>query len=337
MRVWLIGGLLAALSCQAEAADFSALRGEVAEAPSSYGQPLPFTLGARYWYSIGRHDYAHNASGFDPTLGNPTSELIYSNVPAHTGEIFGRYDDAESGLVAKAYVGGGGLADGGTMNDRDWFTGQVLFSNTSSVLKNSSLRYATIDVGWGAEYLTFGALQFLPFVGYGYWHDGVGVWGLTQLPDDLGGAIYGTPPGTVFFTNNQKVGDLVASWNMVRLGAEASLTITPQFSVTVDAALVPYAQGNGDDSHLLRQSANDLGTKPNVLVRGTGWGAQVDAMVRYQVTSDFSVGVGGRYWYVDGSSGTNTNGILNVFGVRFPLVHFTSERYGALAEAAYKF
>jgi hypothetical protein len=335
MRPWLIAGVLAALSIHAQAADFSALRGEVQEAPSLAGQPSTITLGARYWYSIGRHDYAHNASGFDPLLGNPTSELIYSNIPAHTGEIFARYDDAETGLVAKGFAGGGGFADGGTMNDRDWLVGQKLFSNTDSILKNSDLRYATIDIGWGAEYLTFGQLQFLPFVGYGYWHDGVGVWGLTQMPDDFGGAFYGTPPGTVLLTPNQKVAAFVASWNMVRLGAQASLKLTPQFSLTVDAAFVPYAQGEGNDSHLLRQ--DELGTKPNVLVRGHGWGAQIDAMAHYQVTSNFTVGVGGRYWYIDGSSGTNTNAIDNVFGVRFPLVRFTSERYGVLAEAAYRF
>ena len=335
MRGWLLAGLVAALSCQAQAADFSALRGEVPEAPPSTSELSGITLGARYWYSIGRHDYAHNASGFDPIYGNPTSELKYTNIPASTGEIFARYDDIETGLVVKGMFGAGGLTDGGTMNDRDWFVGQQLFSSTNSVLKNSDLVYATLDVGWGAEYLTFGELQFLPFVGYGYWHDGVGIWGLTQLPDDFGGAFYGTPPGTVLFTPNQKVGSYIAAWNMVRLGTEATLKFTPQLSLTVDAAFVPYAQGDGDDSHLLRQQ--ELGTKPNVLIRGHGWGTQIDAMAHYQVTSNFSLGVGGRYWYIDASSGSMTNPVISPFGIRFPLVRFSSERYGVLAEAAYKF
>ncbi|MFI5014716.1 MAG: hypothetical protein ACHQAY_20465 [Hyphomicrobiales bacterium] len=344
MRAWLIGSLLAALANgAAQAADFSTLRGEIADAAPSAAQPSPFTVGVRYWYSTGRHDYSFNGSigtvligGTIYRLGNPTSELTYADIPAHTGEVFGRYTDAETGLVIKGYVGGGGFADGGTMNDRDWVEGQRLFSNTNSSLKASNLRYLTLDIGWGADYLTFGNLQFLPFLGYGHWHDGVGTWGLTQLPDDFGGAAYGTPAGTVFFTNNQKVGGYVASWHMVRLGAEGTLSITPQLTITVDGAFVPYAQGNGDDSHLLRQ--DELGSKPNVFLRGHGWGGQVDALVHYQVTNNFSVGIGGRYWYIDASSGYKTDRIDNLFGgPRLPLTTFTTERYGLLAEAAYKF
>jgi hypothetical protein len=338
MRAWLIASLFFGLGVgTARAADFETLRGEIADQVQQSTVSPSITLGLRYWYSIGRHDYAHNASVLDPTLGNPTSELIYTNVPAHTAEVFGRYHDDETGLVVKGSFGAGGLADGGTMNDRDWFVGQRLFSNTDSSLKSSDLRYATLDLGWGAEYLTFGRLQFLPFIGYGHWHDGVSTWGLTFLPDDFGGAFAAAPPGTTLFSTHQKVGDFVASWQMLRLGAEATFTILPQVVLTVDAALVPYAQGNGDDSHLLRQ--DELGPKPNVLIRGHGWGGQVDAMLHYQATDALSIGLGGRYWYIDGSSGTNTDRFDNVnrTGIRFPLVRFTSERYGALAEAAYKF
>jgi hypothetical protein len=151
MRAWLIASLLFGLEIGgAEAADFSTLRGELSDAAPSAAGASPYTLGLRYWYSTGRHDYAFNASIVDATLGNPTSELTYSNIPAHTAELFGRYVDAETGLVAKGYLGGGGFVDGGKMNDRDWFAGQQLFSNTDSTLKNSSLRYVTLDIGWGA-------------------------------------------------------------------------------------------------------------------------------------------------------------------------------------------
>jgi hypothetical protein len=319
----------------AQAADFSTLRGEITDPPPEATTQSGLSVGLRYWYSVGRHDYAHDASMFDPTVGNPTSELLYKNIPAHAGELFARYSDDETGLVVKGFAGGGGFADGGTMNDRDWFIGQRLFSNTDSSLKNSNLRYATIDFGGGAEYLTFGRLQVLPFIGYGYWRDAVGSWGLTFLPDDFGGAFAAAPPGTVLFSNRQKVGDYVASWNMARVGAEATVSILPQLTLTVDGAILPYVQGSGDDSHLLRQ--DQLGAKPNVFIRGHGWGAQVDAMLRYQVSSNFSLGVGGRYWYVEAPNGTNTNRTLSDFGISFPLTRFSSERYGLLADAAYKF
>jgi hypothetical protein len=139
----------------------------------------------------------------------------------------------------------------------------------------------------------------------------------------------------VLFGNGQKVGDYTASWNMVRIGAEGTVTILPQLTLTVDAALVPYAQGKGDDSHLLRQ--DQLGSRPNVFLRGHGWGGQVDAMLRYAVTESFSLGVGGRYWYLDGSNGFKTDRMARLFGERLPLTTYLSERHGVLAEALYRF
>ncbi|SDR25374.1 hypothetical protein SAMN05444161_2402 [Rhizobiales bacterium GAS191] len=336
MRGWLIGSVLAALAGgAAQGADMTALRGEISEPPPETSALPAYTLGARYWYSSGRHDYAFDASGVDPTLGNPTSELSYKNIPGQSLELYGRYDDIESGLVVKAYAGGGGFMSGGKMNDRDWFVGQDLVSNTSSSLKNTNLRYGTVDIGWGAQYLTYGSLKVLPFIGYGYWHDGVGIWGLRFLPEDFGAGFAAAPPGTVLFGNGQKVGDYTASWNMVRIGAEGTVTILPQLTLTVDAALVPYAQGKGDDSHLLRQ--DQLGSRPNVFLRGHGWGGQVDAMLRYAVTESFSLGVGGRYWYLDGSNGFKTDRMARLFGERLPLTTYLSERHGVLAEALYRF
>ncbi|MBV9590627.1 MAG: hypothetical protein JO310_13595 [Hyphomicrobiales bacterium] len=335
MRACLLVGLFALFGMgEALAADFSALRGAIEDVTTPLAQPSPFIIGARYWYSTGRHDYAFNASVSDPSLGNPTSELIYTGVTAQSLEVYGRYSDDETGFVIKGYAGGG-FASGGTMNDRDWFAGQQLFSNTDSTLKNTDLRYVTMDVGWGADYFTYGNMRFLPFIGYGYWRDEVGIWGLRFLPDDFGGFFAAAPPGTVLFSTSQKVGGYIASWNMVRLGVEATVTILPQLSLTVDAAAIPYAQGEGNDSHLLRQ--DQLGFKPNVFLRGHGWGGQVDALLRYAVTDRLTLGAGWRYWYVDGSSGYKTDRFDRLFGQRLPLTDFTSERYGALVEASYKF
>ncbi|MFI4997956.1 MAG: hypothetical protein ACHQAQ_19505 [Hyphomicrobiales bacterium] len=43
------------------------------------------------------------------------------------------------------------------------------------------------------------------------------------------------------------------------------------------------------------------------------------------------------YWYIDGLNGYQTDRVDNLFGQRLPLTGFSSERYGALAEVAYKF
>ena len=61
-------------------------------------------LGVRYWLSTGETKISHNAQGVDPTLGNPTSVLVYGNLDAHVLELFGR-ENFRNNLVPQ---GGGG-------------------------------------------------------------------------------------------------------------------------------------------------------------------------------------------------------------------------------------
>jgi hypothetical protein len=76
-----------------------------------------------------------------------------------------------------------------------------------------------------------------------------------------------------------------------------------------------------------------LGPGANIQDRGTGWGYQLEASFRYDVTPNWSAGAGVRYWYaqVDGESE-----FLN-FDVEVPLEDFTSERFGVYGEIAYRF
>ena len=71
----LIGALLGAGSALAQEAPLAYQRGE---------------LGVRYWLSSGETKHAHNAQGADPSLGNPTSVLLYENLDANALELFGR-------------------------------------------------------------------------------------------------------------------------------------------------------------------------------------------------------------------------------------------------------
>ena len=58
----------------------------------------------RYWLSTGETKISHNAQGVDPTLGNPTSVLVYGNLDAHVLELFGR-QNFRNNLFLKAAVG----------------------------------------------------------------------------------------------------------------------------------------------------------------------------------------------------------------------------------------
>ena len=60
---------------------------------ASAQEPWPISrrgeLGVRYWLSTGETKISHNAQGVDPTLGNPTSVLVYGNLDAHVLEDLG--------------------------------------------------------------------------------------------------------------------------------------------------------------------------------------------------------------------------------------------------------
>ena len=97
-----------------------------------------------------------------------------------------------------------------------------------------------------------------------------------------------------------------------------------------EGAVLPVAYVWNEDSHILR---TDLGRLPNIEYRGTGWGYQLEAALRFDFTPEWSAGAGVRYWYasVDG-----TTEFLN-FGAKVPLKEFTSERFGVYGDISYSF
>ena len=78
---------------------------------------------------------------------------------------------------------------------------------------------------------------------------------------------------------------------------------------------------------------SDLGRTPNIEDRGTGWGAQIDAELRYEINPNWSAGAGVRYWYA------TTNGVSDFvnLGVKADLEDFTSERFGVITDFTYRF
>jgi hypothetical protein len=118
------------------------------EVPSPYAIPLPPTtepnweLGARYWWSEGKTGFNFTSQKLDPILGNPTSKLTYDNMQGNTAELFFRATNGGN-IFAKGLAGGGWL-NGGSLDDEDFFAGQVKFSDTYSKMKGNSLGYVTI-------------------------------------------------------------------------------------------------------------------------------------------------------------------------------------------------
>lgn len=299
-----------------------------------YGMiPLPpvsepsFELGGRYWWSEGNTHFAINSSKLSPNLGNPTSTLNYDNLIGNAGELTWRARN-ETDTFAKGLVGAGGLS-GGTLTDRDFFAGQVKFSDTTSAVNGNNLIYGTIDVGQSFKLIEAATkLSFNPFVGFNYWQETAEARGARCNPDQVGG-LY-CPAGEMVIPATAKAITNQANWASIRLGAETRLKLWDRLTLIGDAAVLPLAYLWNEDSHHQRK---DLGLSPNVEYQGSGWGYQLEGELRYDVTPAWSLDTGVRYWFAE----TNGSAKFVHHHQQSRLTEFESERFGVFGGATYRF
>jgi hypothetical protein len=103
--------------------------------------------------------------------------------------------------------------------------------------------------------------------------------------------------------------------------------------LSADVAYLPYVSMTGRDNHLLRATTTFFDQQ------GTGQGVQLESILSYYVTDFFNIGVGGRYWAMWTTSGTDTCTGCDGVGVVSPPnpARFNTERYGVFLQGAYKF
>jgi hypothetical protein len=285
-----------------------------------------FEVGARYWYSGGNIRLAF--TNMNPTYGSPTSTLDWRGLEAHTGEIFARLDHDPSGFFVKAVVGGG-IGTRGRMDDRDYFAGQILISDTTSDVKANMIGYLTADVGWG--YAPMPNAWIGAFVGYHFWREkqtGYGVLCNAVDPRVTGGCA----AGSVSVSFDTAAITYEPTWHALRLGFESKVAIDNRWTVNGEIVGVPYAHLKNLDSHLLR---SDLGPSPNGIDQSSaGFGVQAEVFVNFALTPNIEIGGGLRYWHLVTQHGTS---LFVKSNQHFPLDRFEQDRYGVLLQAKGKF
>lgn len=267
-------------------------------------------LGLRYWVSSGSTRWAHNAQGSAPVLGNPTSILAYTNLDANAGELYGRWGFGERWFVK----GNLGLAriNRGSFDDEDYLAGQVKFSDSTSAVRGDGITYATLDLGRDLWVSRSGRSAWSAFAGWHRWRERVNAYGATFT---VGG---GAPiPDNVLVISNEVM------WTSFRLGLALRSQAQRRIRIDAELALVPYTRMRNEDSHHLRQDPSDLGPVPNVINEGSGHGALAELELRWSVYEHYEIGLGGRYWRLKTTEGTNRGA-----GGSFPLVFQESERAG---------
>ena len=285
-------------------------------AATAQDDPLPAArrgdLGVRYWLSTGETSRSHSAQSLNPSLGNPTSVLLYENLDANVVELFARAQSNRDSVFLKATLGVGRI-NTGLFHDEDFNAGQVKFSDTTSSVTEGRIGYATIDLGrqW---VLREGAVTLGVFGGFTQWTEDVDAYGAIDHLGFIGGNI---PPDVLVISNKMR-------WRALRIGFAGDFVLGSRTRLALDLAFSPYAEARNEDSHHLRA---DLGPVPNIVLKGEGWGLQWDAELRYEIRQRTELGIGVRYWHMETTDGTRELPNLPGFPV-LPVTELYSTRFG---------
>ena len=289
-----------------------------------YKTPSAFVYeaGARYWLSSGKMQFGF--ANQHPFFGAPTSTLDWLGLSANSGEAFGRVDHVPTGFFVKGLAGGGAMF-GGKIDDRDFFVFQYKFSDTTSNVNEGWLGYAMIDIGWA--YAPVPGMKFGVFAGYHYWAESVTAGGLLCNMASFLGCDF---PGQLLIGYGTPVLKYQPTAHAARIGFTSQFPITDKLRMTADVAGIPFAWIRNKDSHLLRQSFDDLGTAPNVIsATRYAYGVEAELLLNYALNPVIEVGGGLRYW---GLTSRNKGDVT--FGPFFnnadPLMRFDWQRYGLL-------
>ena len=277
--------------------------------------PLPAArrgdFGVRYWLSTGETSRSHSAQGLDPSLGNPTSVLLYENLDANVFELFARQNNRDNVFLKLTL--GVGRVNTGSFDDEDFNAGQVKFSDTTSAVTEGRIAYVTIDLGrqW---VLREGAVTLGVFGGFTQWTEDVDAYGATDHLGFIGGNI---PSDVLVISNKMR-------WRALRVGFAADFALGSRTRLALDLAFSPYAEARNEDSHHLRA---DLGPVPNIVLKGEGWGLQWDAELRHEIRRRTELGIGVRYWHMETTDGTRE--LPNIPGFpALPVTELYSTRFG---------
>ncbi|MFB6463951.1 outer membrane beta-barrel protein [Bradyrhizobium tunisiense] len=299
-----------------------------AATPPVSAPPIAFTRGwslesgTRFWLSRGRFQWDHGS--------DLVSRLTYHKLDGISGELFERVD-SPWGIFLKGNIGIGRF-NNGHMNDEDWGIPSpetpIAYSNMTAGQTNGRFMYYTVDAGY--DFLRGSAYKVGGFLGWTYYSQKSDTTGCTQIA---------SPDFPCLARGDTRIiGSQDTDWNALRIGLSAETMLLDRWRVSADVAYLPWTDFQGRDNHLLRPltTFNDQ--------RGSGGGGvQVEGVLSYFITNNFSVGVGGRYWAMWTSkhsegldTGSKKEGSFPVTEGPNP-ENYRMERWGTFLQASYKF
>ena len=245
---------------------------------------MKFEFGLRYWYSMGTSSWSDAAGSFNAT---DTSHILEGHL---------RIDDHSTNTFATA-IAGYSIVSSGTYDDP--------FS--SGPISSGHVGYLGADLGWNSWADGKGS-GVGPIVGYMYYNDQLQTTRASFMSNQSGD-VFGFDPTTGQVTSGYAFDSAPNNIdiNMLRLGASAKADLG-FMDITGTLAAVPYASVKGvlgDDPIVptLTGLGNiDTAKGSATAIDGWGYGAAADVMVRAHPVKNMTIGVGGRFWYLQGSA-----------------------------------
>ncbi len=223
--------------------------------------------------------------------------------------------------MVKGVIGAGSGGGRGTMHDEDWglgppqHTDYIPYSNTLSD-SGYELQYFLVDAGY--DIWRTAATKIALFGGYSYFRQYLKSFGCKQIADphsDCSGRDE-VPTTLLALTDTD-------TWRALRLGAVLDTLLAPGLKLTRRGRLPPLREG-------LQPSTTICSSIESAPEWGDGAGVQLEAMLSYALTSELSVGVGGRYWSMWANGATDKSGVI------IPM-HFAAEQAALLVQGSYTF
>jgi hypothetical protein len=294
--------------------------------PPERGWAFTFEIGARYWYSSGELAKELFDDPRSSTFLN--SRLTYYGLNSHAAEVFARAEH-DTGSFLKGYAGLSGL-DRGSLNDEDFPPALVPYSSTLSAQRDGDLAYFSMDVGYYFFQGPRGRIGL--FAGYHYLHEKVQAFGCTQVATHPFVCVPSIADSILAITEDAK-------WHSARLGVVADVKLAPRLTLSGEAAVLPYTQIKAFDTHWLRLGTGLFDIAGPIPQLGTGYGVQLEALLSYDVTRNFSLGAGARYWHMRTEGRADFEQVIVgwPFGAVSQPLDFRSERYGVFVQGSYRF
>lgn len=279
-------------------------------------------LSLRSWlFTAGETQWSHNASGLDPRLGNPTSELTYKD---NDTQLVGLRANVR---VNRRWSLRGEFAvsvdfDRGSLIDDDYLAGQRLFSRTSSDITGKGTWYVQANAGYRAVEFPEGRGHFDVLAGLQYWRTTYEATGFSRIVCDP--SVISCNPSTSSFPAIKNTTHWITP---LHVGGQLEYQVMQRVSANLIVTFSPVSVVLNEDTHFQR---SDLQQDPSFSMWGLGLGASAEPSIRIKLTRHLSLTGGYRVMWNRTYYGEWESHPIGSDPVTTPLNELQTIRHGAI-------